>query len=329
MHTFLRKLGAAAILVALTTVALAHDFWIRPSQFQADKNARLSIDLRVGEHLIGDPVSRNADKLARFVAVHASGREEAIVGIDGRAPAGFVRASEPGLLWIGYESNTTPIELAALRHDAEWSSRWQPALREHPAGRPVPYGELPESSETLIQTVHHILRLEQLSGRAVCDWRVIVEFGGGFGGMCRAMHTLGFRGRYLIFDLPHIVVLQRYYLERVGLMSAGDERVRATSDFTELETFVESIRGDEPALFLATWSLSETPVALRERIKPIVQRIGNYFLAYQGRYCEVDNVDYFSNHWVDVASRHERIAHRPDDYYAASAASTDAQAKMR
>src|SRR5471032_1224305 len=27
------------------------------------------------------------------------------------------------------DSPATPIELAALRHDAEWSSRWEPALR--------------------------------------------------------------------------------------------------------------------------------------------------------------------------------------------------------
>ena len=117
-----RLLPALAALGLLAGVALAHDFWIRPSAFHAEKDARLKIDLQVGERFVGDSVARNPDKLARFVAVHASGREEALIGIDGQAPAGYVRASEPGLLWIGYESRTTPIELAAEKFEAYLAS---------------------------------------------------------------------------------------------------------------------------------------------------------------------------------------------------------------
>ena len=58
-------------------------------------------------------------------------------------------------------------------------------------------------------------------------------------------------------------------------------------------------------------------VVVRESVKPLVERIGNYFIAYQGWYGEVDNVVYFANQWIPGVRHAERIAHRPDDYYLA------------
>ena len=214
-------------------------------------------------------------------------------------------------------SPETPIELAALEAHADWDSRWRPALRDVPIGRPNQYAEYPASSEILIQTVHHVMRLEALSGCRVDECDAIVEFGGGFGGLCRVMHAIGFRGRYLLYDLPPFVLLQRYYLTGAGIMRGSDDRVRATCEVDEVESFVTSLGAGDRAAFWATWSLSETPVVLRERMKPIVARLGHYCIGYQGEYGEVDNVDYFTRHWVDGARRTERIAHRPNDYYVA------------
>lgn len=214
-------------------------------------------------------------------------------------------------------SPETPIELAALRAHPEWESRWYPALQNVSAGRPSAYDGLPSSSEILIQTVHHVLQLERLSGRRVDEWEVIVEFGGGFGGLCRVMHALGFSGRYMLFDLPPFVLLQRYYLEQVGIMGAGSDRVCATSELAELEACVAELEPDVLAAFWATWSLSETPLTLRERVKPLVERIGHYCIGYQARYGEVDNVDYFTTQWVSGPREQERIPHRPADYYIA------------
>ena len=214
-------------------------------------------------------------------------------------------------------SPETPRELAALQAHPDWATRWRIALRDVPIGRPNSYAGFPESSEILIQTVHHVLQLEALSGRRVNDCDVIVEFGGGFGGLCRVIHALGFRGRYLLYDLPPFALLQRYYLSGAGILRDGEQRVRATSEFAELDDFVGHIQPGERAAFWATWSLSEAPVALRERVKPLVERIGHYCIGYQGEYGEVDNVDYFTNRWLAGARRQERIAHRPNDYYLA------------
>lgn len=216
------------------------------------------------------------------------------------------------------DSPASDPELAALRADREWESRWRPALVEVSAGRPLPYSECPESSEVLIQTAHNILRFERLSGRRVSEWESIVEFGGGFGGMCRLAHALGFSGSYLIFDLAPFTLLQGYYLTETGILGRGS-RVALTSDFAEMERFVGAGAARGASCLVGTWSLSETPVALRERVKPLVETIGHYWLAFQGRYGEVDNLDYFTRCWPG-GSQLERILHRPDDYYLVGAA---------
>jgi hypothetical protein len=148
----------------------------------------------------------------------------------------------------------------------------------------------------------------------VHEWDVVVELGGGFGNLCRLMHRLGFRGRYVIFDLAPFTHLQRYYLRSAGLLHDGDGRIVLTSDFAELEAAVATIAPEEWAMFVACWSLSETPLSLRAKVRPVAERIGRYCIAYQERYGEVDNVDYFTNQWFAGPRRTERLAHRPDDH---------------
>jgi hypothetical protein len=207
-------------------------------------------------------------------------------------------------------SPATPIELAALQARADWESRWRRAIRECEAGRPFRYAGWPESSEPLIQTAYTLARLETLAGRPVDAWDDVIEFGGGFGSLCRLARQLGFRGRYVIFDLPPFTLLQRYFLRGAGILRDGDDRIVLTSDLSELERHVDSLSPDAWSMFVACWSLSETPLALRDRMRPIVERIGRYAVVYQERYGEVDNADYFANRWV-VGTRHaQRIVHR-------------------
>jgi hypothetical protein len=212
-------------------------------------------------------------------------------------------------------SPLTPIELELLHARPDWESRWRRAIRELEAGRPYRYAGHPESSEPLIQTAYALSRLESLAGRSITEWSTVVEFGGGFGSLCRLAHQLGFRGRYVIFDLAPFSHLQRYYLRSAGIMQPGDGRILLTSQLRELERIVDASARGTPALFVACWSLSETPLALRERIRPLVERMGDYWIAYQDRYGEVDNVDFFAHHWVAGPRREERIAHRAADRF--------------
>jgi hypothetical protein len=219
------------------------------------------------------------------------------------------------------DSPITAIELAALQARPDWESRWKPAIRECEAGRPFRYAGFPESSEPLIQTAYALSQLEDLAGRPVAEWDAVIEFGGGFGSLCRLMHQLGHRGRYVIFDLPAFTLLQRYFLRSAGILRGDEERITLTSDFATLDALVHALPSDAWSTFVACWSLSETPLALRSRIRPLVERVGRYAIAYQERYGEVDNVDYFAHHWLAGARRSQRIAHRAGDYFLVGGAS--------
>ena len=212
-------------------------------------------------------------------------------------------------------SPITAIELSALRARPDWESRWKPAIRECDAGRPFRYVDHPDSSEPLIQTAYALSQLELLGGRPITEWDTVIEFGGGFGSLCRLMHQLGFRGRYVIFDLPPFTLLQRYYLRSAGILAESDDRITLTSDLTELQSIVSALPPDALSTFVACWSLSETPLALRAQIRPLVERMRHYCIAFQERYGEVDNVDYFTNRWVAGARCTRRIAHRHSDHF--------------
>ena len=217
-------------------------------------------------------------------------------------------------------SPITSIELAALQARPDWQSRWRRAIRECEAGRPFRHVGWPESSEPLIQTACALSQLETLVGRPVTEWDTVIEFGGGFGSLCRLMHQLGHRGRYVIFDLPPFTLLQRYYLRSAGIMQDGDDRIVLTSELADLERHVAALPADAWAMFVACWSLSETPLELRARIRPLVDRIGRYAIAYQERYGEVDNVDYFTREWLEGTRRTQRIRHRDGDHFLAGGA---------
>ena len=69
----------------------------------------------------------------------------------------------------------------------------------------------------MIFQAYHLCRFEEATGRPLASMPLIVEFGGGYGRLCQLAHDLGFRGTYVIFDLPEVAVLQRFYLRHVGI----------------------------------------------------------------------------------------------------------------
>lgn len=125
MTSFLGKTVAGlGFLAALAGTGWSHDFWIRPSSFRPGASDRIEIDLRVGEGFRGEAVARNPEKIERFVAIRSPGVEEPIVGVEGKAPAGFLRARNPkepeisGPLWIVYRSKPSFLELPAEKFES-------------------------------------------------------------------------------------------------------------------------------------------------------------------------------------------------------------------
>lgn len=100
----------AAILICDPLVA--HDMWIEPTTFAPESGEIIGLKLRVGQDLLGDPLARDSQLIKQFIVEGSEGRKP-VVGRDGGNPAGFIRASDPGVLVVGYHSNPSTVEETA------------------------------------------------------------------------------------------------------------------------------------------------------------------------------------------------------------------------
>ncbi|QDC97808.1 putative sugar O-methyltransferase [Candidatus Methylopumilus universalis] len=193
-------------------------------------------------------------------------------------------------------------EFMALKAD----KTMMPFLSEDKVGNPKPYYAYRASSGNLIHHAYSILQLKKLI--ALSEIKSIFEIGGGYGSMRRLFSRLGFSGEYSIFDFSEFLALQQYYLSKV------------------LDPFIQTnyisrsnqIKPSENGLLLiATWSLSEMPIALREEILSRIQP-DFVLIAYQNSFDGINNKIYFSS--FETRFSHlkfvtHKIQHLPGNYY--------------
>ncbi len=177
-------------------------------------------------------------------------------------------------------------QLAELRQDA---ARWLPVLAD----------AHPHHARNLIHQAYHLKVLEDTAGIRVEKLSSITEFGGGYGAMADLARRLGFAGRYAIYDLPEFALLQRYFLAGRGVA-------------------VEHVAGPEDCdLFIAVYSISETPLALR---RAFLHRVTarSYLLLYSRQFAEYDNAAWAAQLMAERSDTHWTTAQFPgrDDWYA-------------
>lgn len=110
----IRRLARLVVTgLALMGVPLAaHDMWIEPTTFFPQSGQIVSLRLRVGQDLLGDPLLLDSSFVNQFVVSDGDGVRP-VVRRDGRDPAGLVRLATPGVHVIGYRSNPSTIEIPA------------------------------------------------------------------------------------------------------------------------------------------------------------------------------------------------------------------------
>jgi putative sugar O-methyltransferase len=181
------------------------------------------------------------------------------------------------------------------------------SIKESSVGKPLPYFL---DSSTSGNLVHHAYSLSMLLERLeLNNVERVVELGGGYGSMCRLFRNIGYLKEYTIFDLPEFSALQEYYLNSVN------------SEFTKntvLTTNIDDLEGNnESTLIVATWSLSEMPLSLREVLFEKLKF--NYcIIAFQAEFDGIDNISYFSQfnkRFKGLRFQLIPINHLTDNYY--------------
>lgn len=152
-------------------------------------------------------------------------------------------------------------------------------------------------TNNLIHQAYHIQQWEQVTGKHIEGLDTIVEFGGGYGAMRLLCHELGFRGKYIIFDLPEFALLQEYYLGQFsGVETIWNPRRHKTRNTD---------------LFIALYSLSEVEPNERAQYLPAAS---SFLFLYSGQWEAWDNVAWFRNFAMSTPLewKHMEIEHLPD-----------------
>lgn len=185
--------------------------------------------------------------------------------------------------------------LQYLLGSKRFSAATQLALTESPVGKPLVNPHYPLSSPLLVQHGYHLTRLREATDFDLAKLRLMVEFGGGYGGFFRLLRNLGYRDRYLICDLPVMCALQRFYLRNVfpteGAQPPANLQWVSGEDYGVLQ---REAAQHSPSLFMATWSLSETPPAVRSAVSAVLGGFSYILFAYQRNFGTNDNVEYFT-----------------------------------
>jgi len=163
-------------------------------------------------------------------------------------------------------------------------------LHDISLGDPYLCESFPLASPMSIQHAWYMLLIHRHLGVFLpsCSIEQVVEFGGGYGNFCRLACSFGYVGRYVIVDLPEMHSIQSHFLKHAHPVRMVDNPVefRALGDTNILPK--QGI-----SLFMATFSLNETPLSLRAEIEPILNHFDYLFFAYNRDFGGVDNVAYF------------------------------------
>lgn len=203
-------------------------------------------------------------------------------------------------------SNFHSIELNYLKKTDDWK-RWESAIKESSIGNPKRSNIYPDSSENLVHHAYHLSFFENSTNIKINEFDTVLEFGGGYGSMCRLFRNLNYNKDYYIYDIPEFLDLQKNYLDKLNFNCnyfSGDD----------LNKF--KFKGKK--LFVATWSLSESPKSLMDNILKKVKNFDAFLICFHKDYANNDNVKYFN----DFALKNDHlffsltpISFLPDNYY--------------
>lgn len=218
------------------------------------------------------------------------------------------------------------VEFDGLRASQGWKNRWEKAIAESSVGCPTPFYRYPASSGNLIHQAYHLLAFEASTGRDVRHFNLVIEFGGGYGSMCRLFFNQHFDGRYVLFDLPPFSALQQFFLGSLGLPTVGrgdflrkSPAILCTHRVNDLREILDTAARVCRTLFLATWSLSESPLDVRDALLGLAARFDGQLIAYQQAFQGIDNLRYFAR-WKELLEPRTSfqefpIGHLPGNFY--------------
>lgn len=170
-------------------------------------------------------------------------------------------------------------------------------------GGPSPIPSDFNSCENLTHMLYHLYSFESLTNTNIEDNKSVIEFGGGYGCMAKIIKERSPSTKYCIVDFPEFNLLQKYYLSQHNI-----------NDVTFISN-LDNVNIDAD-LLIATWSLSEAPIEVRQKFLSKVH-LKKFLLAYQVNFFDIDN-DVFFNEFTKNYNKKwikGKISHLPPTQY--------------
>ena len=153
-------------------------------------------------------------------------------------------------------------ELRYLYRDIKWNF-YKKLLVEDNVGNPVRYFLYPKSSGNKINHVFHLCTLINQFNIDIKKIKNVFEFGGGYGCMARIFSKINKDIKYICFDTFHVNLIQFYYLKYNDLNVGFSKKNNffLTSELKEIQNYHLN---NSNYIFIANWSISETPINFRK-----------------------------------------------------------------
>ena len=181
-------------------------------------------------------------------------------------------------------------ELLELKKDKNWIL-YKKLIEEDNVGNPVRYFLYPKSSGNRINHVYHLSVLTKEFNINLKKLNNVFEFGGGYGCMARIFSKINKRTVFTCFDTSIVNLLQYYYLKQNNLDVGFSKKNKfhLISNIKKINTRYSN------SLFIANWSLSETPINFRKKFIKSIKNSKLILISFQENFENIDNLKYFKN----------------------------------
>tara|TARA_A100001015_G_scaffold271336_1_gene324820 strand:+ start:1657 stop:2601 length:945 start_codon:yes stop_codon:yes gene_type:complete len=185
--------------------------------------------------------------------------------------------------------------LNEIKKNIKWKL-WKILLKENNIGSPIKYFLSPFTSGNKIFQTFHLMKFHEYTKNNIKNYDFILEFGGGYGNMCEMFNRIRKGKHYVLFDTPEVNLLQYYYLKRnkikVGFNANDKNKVLLMNSLLELKKLMLRHK-NKKKLFIANWSLSETPLSFRKEMKFIFEAFDYQLISFQNNFENINNLKYF------------------------------------
>ena len=181
-------------------------------------------------------------------------------------------------------------ELLELKKDKNWIL-YKKLIEEDNVGNPVRYFLYPKSSGNRINHVYHLSVLTKEFNINLKKLNNVFEFGGGYGCMARIFSKINKRTVFTCFDTSIVNLLQYYYLKQNNLDVGFSKKNKfhLISNIKKINTRYSN------SLFIANWSLSETPINFRKKFIKSIKNSKLILISFQESFENINNLKYFKN----------------------------------